>query len=154
MATVRFTFKQSPEVVYGFVTDPERVKARSVSFGEREVKVEKNGDTITNTRLVEGEVPAFAKKLFTPVNTVIDVKTWDPASKSARFEVDVKGVPVKISGTIAITANGAGADYVVDYRVSCKIPLIGGKLEEYVSGSTEKGLRNELEWNQKTLDQA
>ncbi len=154
MPTVRFTFEQGADAVYRLVTDPEVVKARSLSFGERDVKVAKTGEKLTNTRLVEAEVPSFAKKLFSPSNTVEDVKLWDAATKTARFDVDVKGVPVKIGGTIAIVANGTGCDYVVDYEVSCKIPLIGGKLASFVGTSTEKGFRDEFEWNQKRLEQA
>ncbi len=154
MPIVRFAFKQPAEAVYRFVTDPEAVRSRSVSFGERDVRVEKRGDTLTNTRLVEAEIPAFAKKLFSPTNTVTDTKVWDPSKRTARFEVDVKGVPIKVSGTIAIVQSGAGCDYVVDYKVTCKVPLIGGKLESFASASTEKGIRQELEYNQRQLDQS
>ncbi|MFI5296604.1 MAG: DUF2505 domain-containing protein [Polyangiales bacterium] len=151
MATVRFSYSQSVDDLYRFVTDPEIVRQRSMALGERDVRVTKSGETLTNLRVVEAEVPGFAKKLFTPTNTVEDVKAWDAATKTARMTVDVRGAPTKISGTIRIVPNGTGADYVVDYQVACKIPLIGGKLEEFVSSATEKGLRQEYEHNKKML---
>jgi hypothetical protein len=151
MPTVRFSYAQDADTLYRFVTDAAVVKERSQSLGDRDVRVSKSADTITNLRVVEAEVPGFAKKLFTPTNTVEDVKAWDAATKTARLTVDVRGAPTKISGTIKIVSTAVGSDYVVDFQVSCKIPLIGGKLEEFVASATEKGLRDEYEYNRKRL---
>ena len=151
MATVRFHYPQDADTLYRFVTDPEAVKARSIALGERDVRVTKSGETITNVRLVESELPSFAKNLFKPTNTVEEVKAWDAAKKTAKLSVDVKGAPTKVSGTIAIVASGSGCDYVVDFQVKCSIPLIGGKIEAFATGETEKGLRAEYEYTSKAL---
>lgn len=154
MPTVRFSYTQDADTLYRFVTDAEVARERSRAFGDRDIRVTKTGETITNLRVVEAEVPGFAKKLFTPTNTVEDVKAWDAATKTARLTVDVRGAPTKISGTIKIVSTATGADYVVDFQVTCKIPLIGGKLEEFVANATEKGLRDEYAYNVAQLAQA
>ena len=151
MTTVRFSYPHDADTLYRFVTDADAVKARSIALGERDVRVSKVGETVTNVRLVEAELPSFAKSLFTPTNTVEDVKAWDATTKKARLTVDVKGAPTKIGGTIEIVPTATGCDYVVDFQVACKIPFIGGKLEAFVTTATEKGLRDEFDYTVKAL---
>ena len=154
MATLTLSYRQDPETVLRFLTDPERVKARSEAFGEREVRVTVDGGTVTATRIVDAEVPSFARKLVKPSNQVTDIKKWNLATKTATFSVDVRGVPVTIAGEIALAARaGGGADCTVRFEVTCKIPLIGGTLAKHVTGMTENGLRREFEWNQRGLDE-
>jgi Protein of unknown function (DUF2505) len=149
--TFRFSYTQDADTLYRFATDPAAVKARSEAFGERDVQVTRTGDTITNLRLIEVELPMFARGLFTPTNTVLDVKVWDPATKTARFSVDVKNVPTRVSGTVTIVPTAGGCDYVVDVQVACRIPLIGGKIESFVTTATKKALEDEYAYNQKQL---
>jgi hypothetical protein len=145
--TVRFSYPKDADSVYQLLTDPELVKARSEAFGERDVRVTRTGDTLTNLRLIDVALPAFAKALFTPTNTVLDVKVWDAATKSARFTVDVKNVPTRVGGTVKLVPTDTGCDYIVDVQVSCKVPLIGRKLEAFVAATTRKALEDEHKYN-------
>lgn len=151
MATVKFTYAQDADTVYKLLSDPEVSRRRSEAFGDKDIRLTKSGDTVTNVRQVEADVPAFAKRLLSPTNTVTEVKAWNPATKSATLSVEIKGVPVKISGDIRIVPAGTGCDYIVSFQVSCKIPLIGGQLEKHITGVTEEGMRKEFEWNRAQL---
>lgn len=151
MATVKFTYAQDAETVFRYLSDPETARKRSVAFGDKDIQVTASNGTVTNVRKVAADVPGFAKKLLNPVNTVTDAKTWNTANKSATLKVDIQGVPVKIAGDIRITPNGTGADYTVDFKVSCSIPFIGGQLEKHITGVTEEGMRTEFNWNQAEL---
>ncbi|MBC7173847.1 MAG: DUF2505 domain-containing protein, partial [Polyangiaceae bacterium] len=139
MPTVKYTYVQDAETVFRFVSDPEVVRERSVFMGERDIKITKQGDTVTNDRMVDAEVPSFAAKLLKPSNNIIEVKRWNPATKSGTFSVEVKNVPTQLEGTIRITPKGEGSEYAIDFKVTCKIPLIGGKLASYIEGLTQKG---------------
>ena len=152
MATVKFTYKQDPETVFKFLSDPATARARSEAFGERDIQVTENGGAVTNRRLVEADVPSFAKKLLNPTNTVTEVKRWNAATKTAELSVDIQGAPVKLNGTIRIVPSGSGSEYITDFTASCKIPLIGGQLEKHIVGVTEQGMRREFDWNQARLD--
>ncbi len=151
MATQKFHFPQDIDTVFRFLADPETAKKRSVAFGERDISVTTSGSTVTNVRKVEADVPAFAKKVLNPVNTVTDVKRWDPATKSAQLSVDIQGAPIKVAGTIRLVPSGSGCDYIVDFQVTCKIPLIGGQIEKHATTQTEEGMRKEFEWNKAQL---
>ena len=106
---------------------------------------------MTNVRKVAVDVPSFAKKIVNPVNTVTDVKSWDASTKTARMSVEIKGVPIKVTGDIRIVPSGTGSDYVVDFQVSCKIPLLGGQLEKHATGQTEQGMVREHDWNRSSI---
>ena len=161
MASVSFKFKQDVETVYAFVSNAEEVRKRSVAFGDRDIRVAESDaggtKTITNTRLVTADVPAFMKKLFNPTNTVVDKKAWrsEGDKKIGKLDVDVQGTPTEIHGTITIApAPGGGSTYSIDFKGTAKIPLIGGKVEAYVEEQSAKGMREEFEYNQKQLDAA
>ncbi|MSO58663.1 MAG: DUF2505 domain-containing protein [Thermoleophilia bacterium] len=151
MATLRLTYKQDPDAVYAFLSDPATVKARSEAFGDTNIDVTSSGTTISNTREVLAEVPPFAKRFLSPRNTVTDTKTWDPGTRAARMSVVIKAARTTITGDVKITPNGTGADFVVSFVVKCEIPLVGGQLEKHVTRLTEEGMRREFEWNQRRL---
>ena len=99
---------------------------------------------IVSSRIVDVELPG-TKKALKPTNTMIQTDDWrheDDGSWSGRFSVDVKGSPVHISGTMHVAPDAAGTrhDVAVDFQV--KIPIIGGKLADWLG-------RNDL---QRTLD--
>lgn len=153
MATVKFTYAQDIETVFRFVSDPETARERSIYMGERDISITTEGETITNSRTVDVQVPGFAAKLVKPSNTVTEVKRWSSATKSATITVDVKGAPTHLSGTIHLEPKGEGCEYVMNYDVACKIPFIGGKLASYVEGLTKKSLEQEFAWTQKKLNE-
>jgi hypothetical protein len=152
MGSVKFRFEQDPETVMAFVREPDVIKRRGAALGERNVEVTVDGNRVTTTRTVEAEVPGFAKKFLKPTNDVLEIKEWDPAARTARLDVDVKGAPTRVTGTIRIVPDGTGTSYQVDFQVTCSIPLIGKKIADYADGLTAKGMRDEYEWNKRELD--
>jgi len=160
VASVTFKFKQDVQTVYAFVSNAEEVRKRSVAFGDRDIRIdvsEAGGTkTISNTRLVTADVPGFMKKLFNPTNTVVDKKAWRTEGDKVigKLDVDVQGTPTEIHGTITIAPAPGGSTYTIDFKGTAKIPLIGGKVEAYVEEQSQKGMREEFEYNQKQLDAA
>lgn len=152
MGSVKFRFEQDPETVMNFVREPDVIQRRGTALGERNIHVVVDGGRVTTTRTVEAEVPSFAKKILKPTNDVVEIKDWDLAKRTARLDVDVKGAPTRVTGTIRIVPDGTGSSYEIDYQVSCSIPLIGKKIAEYADGLTAKGMRDEYEWNKRELD--
>ena len=151
MGTLRFTYDQRAELVYAQMMDPDQVRARSAAFGEREIRVLRSGDQLTHTRVVDLQVPAFARQLFRPTNTVVDIKRWDPATRTGTFEAEVRHAPVSVRGEIAILPRGEGCEVVVSFQVKCAVPLLGAALARHVTELTEAGLRREHAWNQEQL---
>jgi len=151
MTTLKFAYPQDAATVFAFLADPETARKRSVDFGEEDIVVTTKGATVINVRKVASEVPSFAKKFLNPKNVVTDTKAWNASSKSAALVVDIAGAPLKMSGDIRIVPAGSGCEYVVDFSLTCSIPLIGGQIAKHATGVTEQGMRNEYEWNKAEL---
>lgn len=158
MPNVTFTYKQDAETVYRFASDPDVTKARAEALGDENVRVtvqESGGSkTVTCTRLVEADLPAFAKKIFKPKNTVVERREWrdNGERKGCHFHVDVQGTPTKIDGNVTIAPAASGSTYSIDFEVTAKVPLIRKKLEEYIVGLTQESIKDEFNYNQQQLD--
>lgn len=77
-------------------------------------------------------MPDFAKKILGEYNSVVQQDTWNLKTGVGRLEIELKGVPLKISADMKV----AGADKATNtfnWVVSCGIPLLGGKLEKLIA---------------------
>ncbi|MCA9531469.1 MAG: DUF2505 domain-containing protein [Myxococcales bacterium] len=158
MASTSFHYAQDIERVFAFVSDPDEVKKRCEALGDMNVRMSSTSDggikTVTSTREVEMDLPAFAKKILKPRNTVVEVKAWkdEGEAKTCRFDVDVHGTPVTVKGRIRITPEAkGGCTYAIDFDAHAKVPLIGKKLEQFVEKSTLEGMKEEYEYNARTM---
>ncbi len=110
---------------------------------------------IVSSRVVDVELPGFAKKALKPTNTMTQTDEWhraDDGSWAGAFNVDVKGAPVRISGTMRLASaeDGARHDVVLDLQV--KVPLIGGKIADWVGGrDVQRTLDAEFAFNDARL---
>ncbi len=74
-------------------------------------------------------LPDFARKFVSDSMVVTQTDSWDTATGIGRLEVEVKGMPMKISAEMKVEASGKGSTNSFKWNVSSGIPLIGGKLE-------------------------
>lgn len=128
------------EIVIAMLRDQAATIAKYESMGHRDVKILEfaSDDTalrIVSSRVVEVELPAFAKKALKPTNTMVQTDEWrrrDDGSWAGTFDVEVHGSPAHISGTMTLGPDGTGSRHDVTLDVDVKIPLIGGKIADWV----------------------
>ena len=150
------------EAVAALFIDPEIVRARYEAAGDRDLEILDCGadgdDLLIHTRRtvdVEG-LPGFATKVLKPTNTMEQVDVWDApdadGSRSGSFTIDVKGAPVRASGTMRIepTADG-GTRHTVSGRFDVKVPLIGGKIGSWAEGPAQQRLEAEFAFHRAAL---
>ena len=160
MPHLTINYTQDVNTVYDFVTDPENIKKRCEASGERNVRieVEETGGTkiITATREIDSDLPGFAKKLFNATNTIIERREWRDAGdkKTCKSHIDVVGTPGKIDSNVTISPSGSGCTYDIEFEATAKVPLIRRKLEEFIAKTTAEGMRDEHDYNQRTLNAA
>jgi hypothetical protein len=128
------------DAVIAMLNDKSATVDKYEGMGHREVEIldlDSSDDTlrIVSSRLVDVELPAFAKKALKPTNTMVQTDEWrrnDDGSWSGTFNVDVKGSPVRLSGTMTLAPAGAGSrhDVVLDFQV--RIPIVGGKIADWL----------------------
>ena len=128
------------EAVIAMLRDPDATIAKYESMGHRDVEIVElvSDDTtlrIVSSRVVDVELPGFAKKALKPTNTMVQTDEWrrrDDGSWAGTFDVDVHGSPAHISGTMTLVPHGSGSSHDVTLDVDVKIPLIGGKIADWV----------------------
>ena len=130
----------SVDAVIAMLNDKTATVAKYEGMGHRDVEILDLTSTdvtlrIVSSRVVEVELPAFAKKALKPTNTMVQTDEWRrnaDGTWSGTFNVDVKGSPVRISGAMALApaAGGSRHDVVLDFQV--KIPIIGGKIADWL----------------------
>jgi uncharacterized protein DUF2505 len=146
------SYDATPEEVFAIVTDAtfreqacEKTKALSY-----DVKVsESGGDTVVRVQreMPSDDVPDIARKFVGGTLTVVQTETWHPANADGSRTADVKGeisnTPVTLKGTASITSNGAETVQAIELDVKVAVPLIGKKIEPFVTDAIRKGLQKE-----------
>jgi hypothetical protein len=51
-------------------------------------------------------------------------------------------------------SSGSGCTYDIEFEVTAKVPLIRKKLEEFIAKTTAEGMRDEHDYNRRTLNAA
>ena len=144
-----YRFDAGVEAVFGMFTDPEYQRQKLVDAGHTHVEIVECGATargscrIVSRRAVAVDVPGVLKKVLPSTNSVTQTDEWeaDPAggARSGTWKVDIKGVPIHLSGTMRLepgTSAKTGRPLktasveTIDGVVKASLPLVGGKLEK------------------------
>lgn len=138
MPRFRFEYAQDVDTVFRLITNRDELSQRCEALGERNVQVERSeaGGAIRLqiVRDVEQELPGFAKKLFKPVNTLVEREEWTSVGerKVAKGELKIVGTGATLDSTIELSPQGGGSVYEIEFEVTAKAPLIRRKLEQFI----------------------
>lgn len=153
---VRHEYTAGVEEVFAVLTDFALMREKYESLGQSGVElvareVDGGAVTVTTKRIVPLELPGFASKFLSPRQTVVQTDSWAAPDvhgvRTGTFEVQAKGAPVKVSGTMRLEPDGPRRCVdVMAITVECKVPIIGGKLADFVGGDTRKAVDHEQTW--------
>ena len=105
--------------------------------------------TVQVKREVPADVPSLLKKFLNPWNTIVQSETWEGQAGGpycCKLAIEIAGVPVSMSGEMELRTQDGGCVNDVRIEVKCGIPLIGGKLADFVGGDAEKATQAEYEF--------
>jgi hypothetical protein len=155
------TYAASLDQVLSMMRDRDATLAKYEGMGHRDVElIECDGNDaalrIKSTRVVDVELPGFAKKVLKPTNTMIQTDEWhrstDGGGWDGTFDVEVKGAPVHIHGSMRLTPDGAATTHDVTLHVDVKVPLIGGRIADWAAKhDVRRTLDAEYEYGDKWL---
>lgn len=151
--TSSHTFDAPVEAVWIMFCDPAAHVAKFEGMGHREVEVLEHENDVDSFRLVisrvvDTELPGFAKKVLKPTNTVVTTDTWQADGSGGyggEFTAEAKGAPVEVKGTTHITSADGGTLYTIATDVNVKVPLIGGKISNWAAGTTKEQIQMEFD---------
>jgi hypothetical protein len=149
--TDHHTFDAPIDAVWAMFCDPASHVAKFESMGHRDIQVvesERADDSfrLVVRRLVDVDLPGFAKKVLKPTNTVTTTDTWqrDGDIYTGAQVVETAGAPVKISATTELAPDGRRTSYSATVHLEVKVPLIGGKLADWAKGMVSEQLVQEF----------
>jgi hypothetical protein len=146
--------------VYGLLTDPKWLEARSLALGElsARVKAKKSakGATLAMTRRVRRDLPAFVARVLPSESDLQFEEHWTKEGDgyTGSLTMDIVGQPVKMSAEFSLEPAGKGCVYRIEHVTRCSIPLVGGAIAKYAQGQVEKGCADEFAYLVKQLKSA
>jgi hypothetical protein len=146
--------------VVAMLRDESATVEKYESMGHREVRIlaldaGEDALTITSSRVVDVDLPGFAKKVLKPTNTMVQTDEWRRAGDDrwdGTFAVEVKGAPVRIAGTMRLTPDGDGCRHEVTIDFQVKVPIVGGKVADWAAKNDgQRTLAAEFAFNDQRL---
>lgn len=97
------------------------------------------------SRTMPANPPAAIKRFVPATNEVSHTETWRADGKGyvADLAVEIRGVPVKISGTKALKPEKGGCTVEWGFDVTSGLPLVGGVIASFAGAEIEKNLHDE-----------
>lgn len=82
-------------------------------------------------------VPGFAKKFVGDTTKLTETDSWNLGSKTGTVKLDIVGAPVDAEATMRLEDTADGCVNVIDWTISCGVPLVGKKLEKLIASDIE-----------------
>jgi hypothetical protein len=147
-------YAKDVDTVFSLFHDPDFMKVKYEGIGARNVEVlecagSEGRYTVKVKREVPADVPSLLKKFLNPWNTIVQSETWEGKAGGpyrCKLAVEIAGVPVGMGGEMELRSQDGGCVNDVRLEVKCGIPLIGGKLADFVGGDAEKATQAEYEF--------
>ncbi len=155
-----YTYEAPIEAVLEVLRDPDATVAKYESMANRDVEIlectSRAGSLrIVSKRVVDVDLPGFAKRVLRPTNVMTQTDEWKrrrDGSWAGTFDVQVQGAPLHVFGTMRLTGAGATARHDVELHVEVKVPLIGGRIAEWAAkGDVRRSLDGEFAFNSSRL---
>jgi hypothetical protein len=157
----RHEYSQPLGKVWEAFSDPAFYCAKFEGIGHRKVEVvssDSDGDafSVEVSREVPLEVPAFLRSILGEWNALLQSEQWTRTAKGVyenQLQIEARGVPVRMTGTMKLSARGKGCVNEVAITIRASVPLIGGKVEQVVARDTEANLQAEYDFICRHLDE-
>lgn len=138
------------ERVYQVFTDPSFLTEKFAAVGARNVRIVNEertpeGYRVVVEREVPLEVPAVLRSFLGDWNAIRQSERWEDVGGEYvnELEISASGVPVDLRGSMVLRPEGEGCVNDVQMEITSQVPLVGGKLTEFVARNTRKGLDDE-----------
>lgn len=134
--TKKITVEATPDQVVAALLSNELAAKRMAMLGVTDYTHTVTGNVATTTVAVPAQKLPSQARTFVK-NDVKAVITGTASGNVVAYNVDVKGVPVKIAMTATADAAGAATSLLVDSDVAVKIPFVGAKVEKMAAGKVD-----------------
>jgi len=147
---VKHTLKTDVAAALKLCTELKSQQEIYAQLGGTDVRIKRDGRSPNvKLKISRNEVanpPAAIRKLVPGTNEVSHTEDWaaDGDGYSADIAIEIKGVPVKISGTKSLQPEKGGCRVEWKFDVTSGIPLLGGIIASFAGSEVEQKLENEF----------
>lgn len=146
-------FPVDPAKAYAMLTHRDYAVLRAEKTYGTDITVEVNGDPAVvvskRTLPVPDELPSFAKGLVGDGIKVEETHTWSApsadGSRTATLTVVFPTMPVKVEGTLTLSATSEGCHVSIEADATSSMPMVGSVVEQGVKATVVKSARKEEE---------
>jgi len=130
-------------------TDQKSQEAVYAKLPGSNLKIKREGKApnvrLRISRTMPANPPAAIKRLVPATNDVSHTEAWRADGKGhvADITVEIKGVPVKITGTKSLRPEKGGCSVEWTFEVTSGLPLIGSVIASFAAAELEKNLADE-----------
>lgn len=137
----------TPEQVYEMLGTPEfrEQVCEYQRFPRRSVTITPSGagmNVKVDQHRPADEVPSFARKLVGDEINIVQEEQWSSPT-AAQLQVTIPGKPGEMRGSVALSGDADGTTEHVEVEITVHIPLIGGKIEGFISDMLLRALKAE-----------
>jgi hypothetical protein len=146
---VRHVLKADAAAAFALCTEQKNQASIYAQLGGSEVVVKRQGRApnvkLAITRKEPSSPPAAIARFVPGVNTVQHTEAWSRDGEGYRADivVDIKGVPVKITGTKSLVPGKGTCTVEWHFNVTSGIPLLGGLIASFAGSEVERKLKKE-----------
>ena len=147
---VKHSLKTDVVAAFKLCTEVKHQEDIYGQLGGTDLKIKREGRAPNvKLRISRKEVanpPAAIRKLVPSTNDVSHTEDWaaDGDGYGADIVIDIKGVPVRISGTKTLQPEKGGCSVEWKFDVTSGIPLLGGIIASFAGGEVEQKLEKEF----------
>lgn len=99
----------------------------------------------------DAPLPEAAKKIIGDNLRITQQDSWDLDRREGRIDIEIKGAPLTICADMKLgEENGRGVNRQ-HWTITCKVPLVGGKIEKAVAEDIRTKSRADLEVSRKII---
>lgn len=147
---VKHALKTDVGAAFKLCTEQKSQEAVYARLGGSDVKIKREGRApnvkLRISRTMPANPPAAIRRLVPSTSEVSHTEAWaaDGDGFSSDIVVDIKGVPVKITGTKSVQPEKGGCAIEWNFDVTSGIPLLGGIIAAFAGEEIKKNLEDEF----------
>lgn len=152
------TYPGSLDEVWKRQTDADYQTKKLTAIGNSNVEVKECGPSGDGFKLVivmdvTADLPGFAAKVLPKTNRITQTYVWGNTTGDVRkgtWTAD-SGTPVTAKGEMSLTASGDSTIESITGQIKCGVPLIGGKIADFVGSSVVDGIHKDQAYTDSQL---
>lgn len=154
----RQNFDQPKEKVLRMFSDRAYFEKKYAASGgwdikvlEHELSAKRFRIKCSYSRKPDAEVPGFARKIIGEAVHLTQEDVWDLEKATGNLKIEIRHTPIHMTAAMRVVEEKSGCANVLQWTISCAVPLIGGKLEQMLAKEMKDKAAADLEISRRLL---